>query len=102
MTPLFRMQVLHTGAVSTRFAVVVSTKVGKRATVRNVIKRRVREALREIIDSAPPGFDVVIQARTASITYTKEKEQGKKTPPERAASYANVMRDMKDFISKLK
>ncbi|MAG12131.1 MAG: ribonuclease P protein component [Parcubacteria group bacterium] len=101
MTPLFRFQILQTNAEQTRFAVVVSTKVAKRATVRNLIKRRVRESLREILETVPKGYDVVIQARTASITYTKAKVEGQKTPPERAASYKDVMENMKQLISKL-
>ncbi len=101
ITPLFRYQVLKTNAEETRFAVVVSTKVAKRATVRNLIKRRVRESLREILETVPKGFDVVIQARSASTTYTKPKEEGQKTPPERAASYKDVMENMKELISKL-
>jgi len=101
MTLLFRFQILKTDAESTRFAIVVSTKVGKRATVRNLIKRRVRESLRELMKTIPPGYDVVVQARTASITYTTEKEQGKRTPPERAASYADIKADMVEFLSKM-
>ena len=43
-----------------RFAVVVGTKVDKRATRRNAIKRQVREVLRQIWSEIPGSYDYVI------------------------------------------
>jgi ribonuclease P protein component len=43
-----------------RFAVVVGTKVDKRATRRNAIKRLVREVIRQNLPSMPTSFDIVI------------------------------------------
>ena len=45
-----------------RFAIVVGTKVDKRATRRNAIKRRVREVIRLNIQSIPTSFDIVLSA----------------------------------------
>ncbi|MEI6144051.1 MAG: ribonuclease P protein component [Candidatus Berkelbacteria bacterium] len=45
-----------------RFAVVVGTKVDKRATRRNAIKRLVREVIRLNIQSIPTSFDIVLTA----------------------------------------
>ena len=101
MTPLLRFQVLETGAEHTRFAIVVSTKVGKRATTRNLIKRRVREILRSEIKNIPQGFDVVVQARSASVRYLTEKIKGQKTPHEIAVSYNDLAISIKEFITKL-
>lgn len=100
-TPLLRFQALHTGAEQTRFAVVVSTKIGKRATTRNLIKRRTREILRKNVERIKPGFDVVAQARSASVTYATEKIKGKKTPHEYAASYEALEASINQFIDKL-
>lgn len=47
---------------SNRFAVVVGTKVDKRATRRNALKRRMREAVRVSIETLPAGFDIVLSA----------------------------------------
>lgn len=45
-----------------RFAFVVSRKVSKKATVRNKLKRRLREVIRLKIDEIKPGFDIVLIA----------------------------------------
>ncbi len=47
----------------TKIAVVVGTKVSKRAVVRNRLKRRTREALRLLITRLQPGFDIVVFPR---------------------------------------
>ena len=43
-----------------RFAVVVGTKVDKRATRRNAIKRLVREVIRLNLQTLPTSFDIVL------------------------------------------
>jgi ribonuclease P protein component len=63
---------LATGAPVTRFAIVVSKRQGG-AVVRNRIKRRLREAARQLAPSVPPGYDIVMIARgpIASRTTTE-------------------------------
>lgn len=61
---------IHAGALSvkaqpnryrhTRFAVVVSIKVAKKATVRNRIRRRLFGLLAELHPAIAPGFDIVV------------------------------------------
>ncbi len=51
-----------------RWGIIVSLKVDKKAVIRNKIKRRLRAILRENIDSLVPGWDVII------ITKDKIKE----------------------------
>ncbi len=43
----------------TKVAVVVGTKIDKRAVVRNKLKRRTREAIRPLLPRLLKGFDVV-------------------------------------------
>lgn len=43
-----------------RFAVVVGSKISKRAVVRNLIKRRLRAVLEKHLEDFRPGFDVII------------------------------------------
>ncbi|MFH0873798.1 MAG: ribonuclease P protein component [Candidatus Komeilibacteria bacterium] len=50
-----------------RFGFVISTKVDKRAVVRNRIKRRVREIIRLKLDEIKLGFDIVIIMKKASV-----------------------------------
>jgi len=48
---------------ATRFGFVVSKKISKKAVVRNKVKRRLREAAREMLSEIKPGYDVVIVAQ---------------------------------------
>lgn len=46
-----------------RFAFVVSTKVSKKAVVRNRLKRQMREIVHEVLKDMKQGTDVVVMAR---------------------------------------
>jgi len=46
-----------------RFGIVVSTKVDKRATVRNRLQRRLREILRLKLSAIKPGYDLMLICR---------------------------------------
>jgi ribonuclease P protein component len=54
------VKVLPNGLNSTRYGLTISRRVGK-AVVRNKIKRRLRELLRQM--SPSPGWDIIIIAR---------------------------------------
>lgn len=60
----------------TKVAVVVGTKIDKRAVVRNRLKRRTREAIRSLIPRLLPGFDVVAFPRlpVADIPFVELKK----------------------------
>lgn len=49
-----------------RFGFVVSLKVHKKSTKRNLLKRRMREVIRLNLDKIKPGYDVVISAKPGS------------------------------------
>jgi len=49
----------------TRAGVVVGRRVGK-ATIRNRVKRRIREVLRAKYSTIRPGYDLIVIARPAS------------------------------------
>jgi ribonuclease P protein component len=57
------IRVLPNGLDATRYGLVVSKKVGK-AVVRNKIKRRLREILRQ--KKISPGWDIIVTARSAA------------------------------------
>lgn len=48
-----------------RLGITVSKKVGK-ASVRNQVKRWIRESYRRMSDLAPPGTDLVVVARSSA------------------------------------
>lgn len=45
---------------STKFGVSISTKVSKRAVIRNRIKRQITAALQQLLPKLPPGWRLVI------------------------------------------
>lgn len=51
-----------------RFCIQVSRKISKKAVVRNRIRRRAREAFRELLDQTTMGFDIVILAQRSVAT----------------------------------
>lgn len=66
--------VLRKGGTLGRVAVIVDSKVSKRAIVRNLVKRRTRAALREL--TLPSGDMVVRLAPPArNLTYQQLREQ---------------------------
>lgn len=63
LTPTISIRFAKNNLGSSRFAVIISTKVHKRAVKRNLIKRRLRAVLREVIETVKPGLDIAISAR---------------------------------------
>lgn len=63
------------GPVS-RFCFSVSNKVSKLATKRNLIKRRLRHAIRELLPQIRGGYDVVVIAKPeiVSVSYQEIKQ----------------------------
>lgn len=64
------------GLENSRFGLVVSLKVSKKAVVRNKVKRRLREIIRARIKDIKKGFDVALIALPGSDT--KDFEETKK------------------------
>ncbi|MQG73616.1 MAG: ribonuclease P protein component [SAR202 cluster bacterium] len=62
---LLLLRTLERNGQQARFGLSVSKRVGK-ATVRNHVKRRLREILRDV--SLNPGWDIVITARPVTAT----------------------------------
>ena len=56
-----------------RFGFVISTKIDKRAVVRNRIKRLLREAVRSNLEKIPDGFDLVFVVRPKIVGKSYEE-----------------------------
>ena len=56
-----------------RFAFIVSTKVDKRATMRHRIKRVLGESVRQLAPNMNIGADVLLIARSKSLSESTEK-----------------------------
>lgn len=63
---------LKTTLPISRLAVTVSTKVSKKAVVRNKIRRRVRATLKEYVP-LPPSLDIVIIALKTAATADRQE-----------------------------
>jgi ribonuclease P protein component len=61
------MKAVLNGRQVTRIGFVVSTKVSKRAVVRNQLKRRMREAVRKHVADLQPGIDIAFMARPDAV-----------------------------------
>lgn len=48
----------------TRFGILISAKISKKAVVRNKIKRRLREIIRLHFDKIKQGYDIVVLTRS--------------------------------------
>ncbi len=69
----FNLKFLPNNPKSSRFGIVISTKISKKAVVRNKSKRQIREAIHKNIDNINKGFDVVILTKPAITTANQEK-----------------------------
>ena len=67
--PLLVMYAAPNDLGTTRVGITVSGRVGK-AVVRNLVRRRLREAVRARQNQLPPATDIVIAARQASAAAT--------------------------------
>ena len=56
-----------------RFAVIVSTKVARKATARNHLKRQLREILRLMRADVASGYDIVVLARDGIKKSSREE-----------------------------
>lgn len=63
------------GKELSRFAIIVSTKVAKKATLRNRLKRQLREMVRLMREDVSPGYDVVVVSRAGMEKSSREELQ---------------------------
>lgn len=61
--PLCGFKFLKNNQITSRFAVVVGTKVSKSAVIRNRLRRQIREVLRLNLGAIKTGFDFVFIVR---------------------------------------
>lgn len=56
----FGLRYLINNLENCRFAVVVSTKVSKKAVIRNKLKRQTREIIKSVLDKFDNNFDIIV------------------------------------------
>lgn len=72
-TNFIRIVFLQSKRPESRFAVVVSNKVSKLATDRNLIKRRVRSTISELLPRFVRAYDIIIIVQPKSLTASHEQ-----------------------------
>ena len=63
----FLLKYVKTDGSQSRFGFMISAKVSKKATERNILKRRMREIIRRNIGVASGGCDFVFIARKSAL-----------------------------------
>lgn len=75
--PLLGLRSVRNGKPHSRFVFVVSTKVSKRATERNRLRRHLREGVRTLLPTVAAGYDVAVivlpVARGAAASALREQ-----------------------------
>ena len=66
-SPGLSLRVVKNQEHNSRCAFIVSTKISKKAVVRNKIKRRMREIVRNITPQIKQGYDILIIAKPATL-----------------------------------
>lgn len=57
------LKFVDNGLAKDRFAIIVSQKISKKATVRNKLKRRIRAIISQKLPKIKKGFDLIFVAR---------------------------------------
>jgi ribonuclease P protein component len=68
---------------ATRFGISVSQKVSKKAVVRNLLKRQVKAALRQLLPQIASGWSVVIGVR----------------PSAQGCEYVEILRELEQLLA---
>lgn len=66
-TKILNFKLLKNNLAVSRFGIIVGSKISKKSTVRNKIKRCLSEILRLHINQIAPGFDLVINVLPAAV-----------------------------------
>ena len=75
-TPLGRIRYAANRLPQSRFAVVVSSKISKKATLRNQLRRRIMEIIRLHLPDIVGGYDMMIVVNSSALLRSsKELEQ---------------------------
>lgn len=64
---VLRVKIISNKKNFCRFGFIVSAKVARKATERNLVKRRLRHATRLLLPSLKPGFDIIVWLKIKDI-----------------------------------
>lgn len=64
--PLFNIKYLKNNLLNSRFCIVVSTNISRKATIRNLLKRRLSAIIDKSLPNFSQNFDIVILTKPAA------------------------------------
>jgi ribonuclease P protein component len=74
--PFFNLKILKNNLQNPRFCIVISTKISKKAVVRNKVKRQLRAIIYKNLAKISQNYDLVILTKPAvTITQFEELEK---------------------------
>jgi len=71
--PFFNIKFLPNNLRNSRFGIVISTKISKKAVVRNKSRRQIKAVICNNLNNIKPGFDIVVLTKPAITTANQEK-----------------------------
>lgn len=72
-SPFFNIKVLKNNLVCSRFAIIISNKISKKATVRNKFKRRLRSVIYQNLANIKKEYDILVLTKPAVTTADQAK-----------------------------
>lgn len=88
-SPLFTFKALKTKEPQSRFGVVISAKISKKATERNRIKRKITEIIRFNLPKIKPGILTMILVKKTVLTKTFQEIKAETEALLKKAGYYN-------------
>lgn len=65
--PFFTIKVRENGFPFSRFTIITSKKIDKRAVIRNRIRRLISSCIEELYENVKPGFDMIFIVKKGAI-----------------------------------
>lgn len=73
LTKFFNFKIKKNNLEQSRFCIIVSNKVDKRAVIKNRIKRQISEIIRLNMDNIKPGYDISILVKNSLMNKETKK-----------------------------
>lgn len=67
------IKILKNNLDNSRFAILVGKSISKKAVTRNIIKRRIKEVIRQNLDLAAKGYDIIFFIKKSILELDFEK-----------------------------
>ncbi|HRY63095.1 MAG TPA: ribonuclease P protein component [Patescibacteria group bacterium] len=75
-SPFFNLKISLAARPTTRFGIIISTNISKKATARNLLKRQIRTIIRKNLANIKDNLDIIINTKPASLVLNyQELEQ---------------------------